>query len=52
VRNRLRALYEHQARLDTTITQNVFAVEVHLPCFWESSFQRLDALLDELRTKS
>ncbi len=52
VRNRLRALYENQARLDTTITQNVFAVEVHLPCFWESSFQRLDALLDELRTKS
>ncbi len=51
VRNRLRALYENQARLDTTIAQNVFVVEVHLPCFWESSFQRLDALLDELKTK-
>jgi two-component system sensor histidine kinase AlgZ len=32
VRNRLRALYENQARLDTTVTQNVFVVEVDLPC--------------------
>jgi two-component system sensor histidine kinase AlgZ len=32
VRNRLRALYENQARLDTAIAQNVFVVEVDLPC--------------------
>jgi len=51
VRNRLRALYENQARLDTSITGNLFVVEVELPCFWEGSFQRLDALLDELKSK-
>jgi two-component system sensor histidine kinase AlgZ len=51
VRNRLRALYENQARLDTNIAENVFVVEVVLPCFWESSFQRLDAVLEEMKTR-
>jgi len=51
VRNRLRALYENQARLDTSIAGNLFVVEVDLPCFWEGSFQRLDALLDEMKSK-
>jgi len=51
VRNRLRALYENQARLDTSITGNIFVVEVDLPCFWELSFQRLNALLDEMKSK-
>ncbi|HEY6390975.1 MAG TPA: histidine kinase [Bryobacteraceae bacterium] len=51
VRNRLRALYENQARLDTSVAGNLFVAEVELPCFWEESFQRLDALLDELKGK-
>jgi two-component system sensor histidine kinase AlgZ len=32
VRNRLFTLYENQARLDTTVNQNRFLVEVDLPC--------------------
>lgn len=32
VRNRLRALYEDQARIDTTTTDQRFVVEVDLPC--------------------
>src|ERR1039457_2320176 len=47
VRNRLRAVYENQARIDTVVTGNVFVVAVDLPCgpraFWEGSFNRLDA---------
>ena len=50
VRNRLRAVYENQARIDTVVTGNVFVVAVDLPCgpraFWEGSFNRLDALLE------
>ncbi len=55
VRNRLRALYENQARIDTEVVDNRFVVEVDLPCaarqFWEGSFNRLDALLDEGKVK-
>jgi two-component system, LytTR family, sensor histidine kinase AlgZ len=32
VRNRLRAVYENQARLDTVVTGSVFVVAVDLPC--------------------
>src|SRR5580692_1427723 len=32
VRNRLRAVYENQARLDTVITRDLFVVAVDLPC--------------------
>jgi signal transduction histidine kinase len=32
VRNRLRALYENQARIDTEVGDNRFVVEVDLPC--------------------
>jgi|HubBroStandDraft_6_1064221.scaffolds.fasta_scaffold121788_2 two-component system, LytTR family, sensor histidine kinase AlgZ len=32
VRNRLRAVYENQARLDTVVTDGVFVVAVDLPC--------------------
>jgi two-component system sensor histidine kinase AlgZ len=32
VRNRLRAVYENQARLDTVVTDSVFVVAVDLPC--------------------
>ena len=32
VRNRLRAVYENQARLDTVITGDLFVVAVDLPC--------------------
>ena len=32
VRNRLRAVYENQARIDTIITGNLFVVAVDLPC--------------------
>jgi signal transduction histidine kinase len=58
VRNRLRALYDNQARIDTTVytaveptpSLNRFVVEVDLPFaarqFWEGSFHRLDAMLD------
>jgi two-component sensor histidine kinase len=50
VRNRLRAVYENQARIDTVVTGNAFVVAVDLPCgpraFWEGSFNRLDALLE------
>jgi two-component system sensor histidine kinase AlgZ len=63
VRNRLRALYDNQARIDTTVytagepaaSLNRFLVEVDLPFaarqFWEGSFNRLDALLGEIKTK-
>ncbi|HYL77887.1 MAG TPA: histidine kinase [Bryobacteraceae bacterium] len=55
VRNRLRAVYENQARIDTEVSNNRFVVEVSLPCFsrhfWETSFNRLDALLDEGKLK-
>jgi signal transduction histidine kinase len=59
VRNRLRAVYGNQARIDTTVNTagettsslNLFVVEVDLPSwarqFWEGSLQRLDAMLDE-----
>jgi len=58
VRNRLRALYDNQARIDTTVytaveptpSLNRFVVEIDLPFaarqFWEGSFHRLDAMLD------
>jgi two-component system sensor histidine kinase AlgZ len=32
VRNRLRAVYENKARLDTVVTDSVFVVAVDLPC--------------------
>ena len=32
VRDRLRALYENRARVDTTVTDSYFVVEVELPC--------------------
>ena len=32
VRNRLRAIYENQARIDTVVTDGVFVVAVDLPC--------------------
>jgi LytS/YehU family sensor histidine kinase len=32
VRRRLRALYENQARLDTSVTDDHFVVQVQLPC--------------------
>jgi two-component system sensor histidine kinase AlgZ len=32
VRDRLRALYENRARLDTTVTSDHFLVEIELPC--------------------
>jgi two-component system, LytTR family, sensor histidine kinase AlgZ len=32
VRDRLRALYENRARLDTTATSDHFAVELEIPC--------------------
>ncbi|HEV2691241.1 MAG TPA: histidine kinase [Bryobacteraceae bacterium] len=51
VRNRLRALYENQARIDTVVANNRFLVEVDLPYgarqFWEGAFERLDAVLDK-----
>jgi LytS/YehU family sensor histidine kinase len=51
VRNRLRAVYENQARIDTVVTGNVFEVAVALPCgpraFWEGSFDRLDDMLEK-----
>jgi two-component sensor histidine kinase len=59
VRNRLRTLYDNQARINTTVNKavdttaslNRFLVEIDLPCgprqFWEGSFRRLDALLEE-----
>ena len=63
VRNRLRALYDNQARIDTTVNKaadttaslNQFLVEVDLPCearrLWEGSFRRLDAMLDKRTPK-
>jgi two-component system sensor histidine kinase AlgZ len=51
VRNRLRAVYENQARIDTIVTGSVFVVAVDLPCgsmaVWEDSFKRLDQFLEE-----
>jgi LytS/YehU family sensor histidine kinase len=32
VRGRLRALYENKARIDTTVSNNEFLVQVDLPC--------------------
>jgi len=32
VRNRLRAVYENQARIDTVVTDSIFVVAVDLPC--------------------
>jgi two-component system, LytTR family, sensor histidine kinase AlgZ len=63
VRNRLRALYDNQARIDATVSPavdtttslNRFLVEVDLPCearqFWDGSFDRLDALLDQRKPR-
>lgn len=63
VRNRLRALYETEARIDASVDPATdaetplqrFRVEVNLPCwargFWEDSFRRLDALLEERAPK-
>ncbi len=63
VRNRLRALYDNHARIDTTVetsadqtaSLNRFLVEVDLPTAarqsWAGSFNRLDVLIDEGKLK-
>jgi two-component system sensor histidine kinase AlgZ len=52
VRARLEARYEDRARMETTSEAGSFRVELRIPCaFWEGSFQRLDAVLDEMKTE-
>ncbi len=52
VRGRLAARYGDQARLETTAEAGSFRVALRIPCeFWESSFQRLDTVLEEIKTE-